>query len=46
VEIVQSRLQSLHRRQDCRVEGFDVTLFGHVRFCMAQDALDDFFIRA
>jgi hypothetical protein len=27
------------------VECFDVTLFGHVRFCMAQDALHDFLIR-
>jgi len=43
---VQSLLQLQHCCHYSRIEGFDVTVFGNVRFCMAQDALDHFLIRS
>jgi hypothetical protein len=42
---VQRYLQLSHRRKNGRIECFDVTLFSHVRFCMAQDALNDLLVR-
>ncbi len=44
VQRVQSCLQALHSGQNCGIEGFDVTIFGHVRFCTPQDALNNFLV--
>lgn len=35
----------LHSGKNGWIESFDVAIFGNVRFCMAQDALNDFLIR-
>jgi len=39
-------LHFLHRGQQCPLEHFDVTLPGNVRFGVAQNALNDFIVRA
>src|SRR6059058_1589366 len=43
--MASKELSSSHRCTHRRIECFDVALFGHVRFCMAQDALHNFLIR-
>ena len=45
-QLFQARWHFLHRSQHCRLEYFDVALPGDVGFGMAQNALNDFVVRA